>query len=121
MSQKELEEIRKKRLQQMKSKYSPQSSQEMQKKQQQMEIQRQSALSQLMTVEARERLKRIGLVKPEKVRSIENRIIQMARMYQGRKITENELITILEQLAEKETKVTIQRRNWDLSDSDDEL
>ncbi|KAJ6248150.1 programmed cell death protein [Anaeramoeba flamelloides] len=121
MSQLGIEEIRKKRLEQLKSKQSPKTTEEMQNQQQQIEQQRQSSLSQIMTVEARERLKRIGLVKPEKVRSIENRILRMTDVYQERKITEKELIRILEQLAEKETKITIRRTHWDLSDNEEEL
>lgn len=43
------------------------------------EIQRQSMLAAVMTPEARERLARIAIVKPEKARSIEGFIIKGAR------------------------------------------
>eukprot|EP01024_Parvocaulis_polyphysoides_P051009 TRINITY_DN49929_c0_g2_i6.p2 TRINITY_DN49929_c0_g2~~TRINITY_DN49929_c0_g2_i6.p2 ORF type:complete len:126 (-),score=17.52 TRINITY_DN49929_c0_g2_i6:393-770(-) len=78
---------------------------------------------QTMKPEAKERLSRIGLVKPEKARRIEDMIINMAKM--GRladKISEQSLIQMLEQVNEKTEsamKVTIQRRRQIEDDEDD--
>eukprot|EP01023_Acetabularia_acetabulum_P032878 TRINITY_DN30729_c0_g1_i8.p2 TRINITY_DN30729_c0_g1~~TRINITY_DN30729_c0_g1_i8.p2 ORF type:complete len:139 (-),score=25.58 TRINITY_DN30729_c0_g1_i8:48-464(-) len=78
------------------------------------EEQRMAQLAQVMKPEAKERLSRIGLVKPDKARRIEDMIINMAKA--GRladKISEQQLIQMLEQVNEKtesSMKVTIQRR-----------
>lgn len=63
----------------------------------QMEAQKQSMLVQILSQEAKERLNRIKLVKPERAAAIENKLIGMARG--GRlpgKITEAQLIDLLE-------------------------
>ena len=71
---------------------------------------------------------RIGLVKPEKARAIEDMIIGAARRGAlSEKVNESRLIELLEQVNEqsgqRKTTVTIQRRRmaFDSDDSDDEL
>lgn len=62
-----------------------------------MEAQKQSMLVQILSQEAKERLNRIKLVKPERAAAIESKLIGMARG--GRlpgKITEAQLIDLLE-------------------------
>jgi len=82
---------------------------------QEMEERRKAILLQILTSEARERLSRISLVKPEKARQVEDILIRSAQMGQlVEKVDEAKLISFLEQLNEKtkkETKVTIQRRH----------
>ncbi|XP_075502927.1 uncharacterized protein LOC142540560 isoform X2 [Primulina tabacum] len=84
------------------------------------EEQRQMMLTQLLTSEARERLARIALVKPEKARGVEDVIIRAAQMGQiTEKVSEERLISLLEQIntqTTKETKVTIKRRQSILDD-----
>ncbi|CAA3000905.1 DNA-binding protein DDB_G0278111 [Olea europaea subsp. europaea] len=76
--------------------------------------QRQMMLSQILTSEARARLARIALVKPEKARGVEDVILRAAQMGQiAEKVSEERLISLLEQFntqTTKETKVTIRRR-----------
>ncbi|KAI5670790.1 hypothetical protein M9H77_11154 [Catharanthus roseus] len=83
---------------------------------------RQMMLSQILTSEARERLARIALVKPEKARGVEDVILRAAQMGQIiEKVTEEKLISLLEQIntqTAKQTKVTIQRRRSVLEDDD---
>ncbi|OWM73044.1 hypothetical protein CDL15_Pgr001158 [Punica granatum] len=83
---------------------------------------RQMMLSQILLPEARERLARIALVKPEKARSVEDVILRAAQMGQiVEKVTEERLISLLEQIntqTTKQTKVTIQRRRNVLEDDD---
>ncbi|KAL0705611.1 hypothetical protein Bca4012_072036 [Brassica carinata] len=75
---------------------------------------RQMMLSQILSSQARERIARIALVKPEKARAVEDVILRAAQMGQiVEKVSEERLITLLEQInsqTSKQTKVTIQRR-----------
>ncbi|XP_018510333.1 DNA-binding protein DDB_G0278111 isoform X1 [Brassica rapa] len=75
---------------------------------------RQMMLSQILSSQARERIARIALVKPEKARGVEDVILRAAQMGQiVEKVSEERLITLLEQInsqTSKQTKVTIQRR-----------
>lgn len=85
------------------------------------EERRQMILSQLLTGAARERLSRVALVKPEKARGVEDLIISAAQRGQVSTVDEPQLISLLEQIKDKEqkeqTKVTIQRKKvWDDDD-----
>ncbi|KAF5738301.1 Programmed cell death protein 5 [Tripterygium wilfordii] len=86
------------------------------------EERRQMMLSQILSAEARERLARIALVKPEKARGVEDVIFRAAQMGQiVEKVSEERLISLLEQInsqTAKQTKVTIQRRRSVLEDDD---
>lgn len=80
-------------------------------------------LHAVMQPEARARLARIALVKPDKARNIENMLLNAARRGQiTEKVSEERLIGMLEQMSEAEgsskPKVTIQRRRpaWDEDD-----
>jgi len=93
--------------------------------------QRQAILEQALTPEATERLRRIKLVKPERVATLEKTIATMAM--QGKlpgRITEGKLIEMLEGMIGKEKhgstagKISIQRKKYafdsDESEDDDE-
>ncbi|XP_050149686.1 uncharacterized protein LOC126624647 isoform X2 [Malus sylvestris] len=86
------------------------------------EERRQMMLSQIVSGEARERIARIALVKPEKARGVEDVILRAAQMGQiVEKVSEEKLISLLEQInnqTNKQTKVTIQRRRSVLEDDD---
>lgn len=88
--------------------------QQQQEQQQAAEERRQTMLNQILQPSARERLARIGLVKPEKAKGVENIVLQMAQRGQlNEKVSESRLISLLEQVNEQsssKTKVTIQRR-----------
>ncbi|PPD68676.1 hypothetical protein GOBAR_DD34446 [Gossypium barbadense] len=83
---------------------------------------RQMMLSQILSSEARERLARIALVKPEKARGVEDVLLRAAQTGQiAEKVSEERLISLLEQIntqTTKQTKVTIQRRRSVLDDDD---
>ncbi|KAJ7562858.1 hypothetical protein O6H91_03G086800 [Diphasiastrum complanatum] len=89
-----------------------QQAQEEQKRE--AEERRQMMLAQIVSSQARERLARIALVKPEKARGVEDVILRSAQYGQiTEKVSEERLIQLLEQINEqtqKTTKVTIQRR-----------
>ncbi|KAL3615168.1 hypothetical protein CASFOL_040829 [Castilleja foliolosa] len=84
------------------------------------EEQRQLMLTQILTSDARARLARIALVKPDKARGVEDVILRAARTGQiAEKVSEERLISLLEQIntqTTKETKVTIKRRTSVLDD-----
>ncbi|KAL8511787.1 hypothetical protein ACS0TY_018282 [Phlomoides rotata] len=84
------------------------------------EEQRQLMLTQILTSEARARLARIALVKPDKARGVEDVILRAAQSGQiVEKVSEERLISLLEQIntqTAKETKVTIKRRPSVLDD-----
>ncbi|XP_043563460.1 programmed cell death protein 5 [Chiloscyllium plagiosum] len=85
---------------------------------------RNSILAQVLDQSARARLSNLALVKPEKAKSVENYLIQMARFGQlGGKISELELIEILEKVNQQTGKQTIvkfnRRRVMDSDEEDD--
>ncbi|SPC62955.1 related to Programmed cell death protein 5 [Ustilago sp. UG-2017b] len=90
---------------------------------QQEEMKRQM-LSRILDVEARERLSRIGLVKPQKAREITDLLIRMAQSGQIRgRITEDQLIGLLDQVdqasaAESAGKITFTRKKTVQEDDD---
>lgn len=100
----ELEAIRKKRLEELskQSSLNP-SSTTNQAGSQEQEEQRSNLLIQILDAQARQRLNRICLVKPEKSRFIEDNLIQMVRRGQIRgKINEEQLVQLLDQISQQE-------------------
>lgn len=89
------------------------------------EEQRQSILQQALTPDALARLRRIKLVKEDKVKKVENGIIGMAMngKLPGR-ITEGKLIEMLERGSAKESQkqasISIQRKKYAFDSDDDD-
>jgi len=122
MDDPELEAIRQRRMQELMGHGgggggAPQSREQQQAQEEQKreaEEHRQLMLARVLSSEARERLSRIALVKPEKARGVEDVILRSAQYGQiTEKVSEERLIQLLEQINEqtqKKTKVTIQRR-----------
>uniref|UniRef100_A0A8C9CI62 Programmed cell death protein 5 n=2 Tax=Phocoena sinus TaxID=42100 RepID=A0A8C9CI62_PHOSS len=83
---------------------------------------RNSILAQVLDQSARARLSNLALVKPEKTKTVENYLIQMARYGQlSGKVSEQGVIEILEkvnQQTEKKTTVKFNRRKVMDSDED---
>ncbi|KUJ07279.1 DNA-binding TFAR19-related protein, partial [Mollisia scopiformis] len=85
---------------------------------------RQSILNQILEPEAADRLGRIRLVKESRAQDVENRLIMLARSGQLRqKVTEEQLKELLGAVAEKkeEEKIVISRRKGGWDDEDDDL
>ncbi|KAK9898695.1 hypothetical protein P389DRAFT_188149 [Cystobasidium minutum MCA 4210] len=92
---------------------------------------RRTIMSQILDPQARERLSRIALVRPERARSLEQLIVRMARSGQIRgRVNDEQLLSLLDQVAQAESggasgggssrsKITVQRRQDKLI-SDDE-
>ncbi|KAJ4416060.1 hypothetical protein N0V82_006983 [Gnomoniopsis sp. IMI 355080] len=132
MDDTELDQIRKARLEQLKSQQgggagaggSSGPVPADQKKQQESEA-RQHALNQILHPEAADRLGRIRMVKESRATDIENRLIMLAQSGQLRsKVTEEQLKELLNAVAEnnqkQEEKIVVNRRKaWE--DEDDDL
>lgn len=104
----EAEEIKKRKMEELQNK--AQQEQEQQSIQQEKELQKQSILRSLMTNEARERLGRVKMARPDFGAQVEEVLIQMAQ--QGRlnqKLTEPALVSILRQLQGQKRDFKIQR------------
>ncbi|KAI3870820.1 hypothetical protein MKX03_006804 [Papaver bracteatum] len=126
MADPELEAIRQRRMQELMAQHGAGSQQNPEQQTAQEDAKREAderrqlMLSQILSSQARERIARIALVKPEKARGVEDVILRAAQMGQiAEKVSEERLISLLEQIntqTTKQTKVTIQRRRSVLDD-----
>ena len=98
-----------------------QQQKQQEEKQKQIEEQRAAMLDKILSSEAKERLGRIRLVKPQKANAVEDLLLQMASQRQlGGPIEDAQLIELLSKIAEKETiEVTIKHRGKDDDGWDD--
>lgn len=124
MGDAELDAIRQRRMQELMAQRGggggAGAPQNLEQQQAQEEQQREAAerrtmmLARVLSSEARERLARIALVKPDKAKGVEDVILRSAQYGQiTEKVSEERLIQLLEQINEqtqKNTKVVIQRR-----------
>lgn len=124
MEDAELDTIRRQRLSELRAQRGDAANdqqQQQESKQRETEM-RNTILAQVLDQSARARLSNLALVKPEKAKSVENYLIQMAKCGQlGGKITESGLIEILEKVNQqlgKQTMVKFNRRK--VMDSDEE-
>lgn len=104
----EAEEIKKKKMEELQKRM--EQEEEQQSQQQQYELQKQSILRSLLTNDARERLARVKMARPDFGAQIEDTLIQMVQ--QGRinqKVTEEILVSILRQAQGKKRDFKIQR------------
>jgi len=108
----ELENLRKKKLQEMQEQAAYQDQMEQQEEQQkQLEEQKKAILRKILTNEARERLGRIRIARPEMVESIENQLIAIAQSGKLKnKINDEELRMLLSKVIPKKRDIKIKRR-----------
>jgi programmed cell death protein 5 len=105
----ELENLRKKKLQELQQQATFQEEQENQQKQ--FEDQKKAILRQILTTSARERLGRIKVARPEIVESIENQLITAASNGQLKnKINDEQLRMLLSKAIPKKRDIKIKRR-----------
>ncbi|XP_068594564.1 programmed cell death protein 5 [Brachionichthys hirsutus] len=122
MAEDELAAIRRRRVAELQAQNEDApNNQQAEEKQRENEM-KNSILAQVLDQSARARLSNLALVKPDKASSVENYLIQMARMGQlGGKISEPGLIEILEQVSQQtEKKTTVKFNRRKVMDSDDE-
>lgn len=108
MSDEELEELRKRRLQALQRQIS--DEQKNAQVQQQLEAQKQALLKSILTDEARQRLTNLRMVKPEFTEQLELQLIQLAQ--QGKipiPLSDEQLKQILVQLQGRKRETKIRR------------
>ncbi|KAF3594330.1 hypothetical protein DY000_02023101, partial [Brassica cretica] len=124
MADPELEAIRQRRMQELMAQHgtgkqgnqqNPDQERAQEDAKREADERRQMMLSQILSSQARERIARIALVKPDKARGVEDVILKAAQMGQiVEKVSEERLITLLEQInsqTSKQTKVTVRSRD----------
>ena len=108
----ELENLRKKRLQELQQQALLQEDLEEQETQEKhFEEQKKMILRAILTTEARERLGRIKIARPEIVESIENQLIMAAQSGKLKnKINDEQLLMLLSKAIPKKRDIKIKRR-----------
>jgi programmed cell death protein 5 len=112
----ELEELRRRRLQQLQEMQAPDQGAAMAYGQQEAEMQRREAeraelLRKIMTPEARERLGRIRLAKPDVANSVEQQLISLASTGRlQRQVDDATLRSLLERVMPERREIKITRR-----------
>ena len=105
---KELEEIKRRKLMELMAQQSQEQDEE---KRREEEIAKQNILRQILEPEARERLARLKLARPDLAQAVENQLILLAqsgRIY--KKITDDEMKEILRRLTSQRREIRIVRR-----------
>lgn len=111
----ELEKLRKKRLQDLQQQTISQEdlAEEEQKQQKQFEEQRKAILRTVLTTNARERLGRIKVARPEIAENIENQLITLAQS--GRlktRVTDEQFQELLKRILPKKRDIKITRKGF---------
>jgi len=108
----DLENLRKKKLQELQEQAAYQEQMEEQEEQhKQFEEQKKTILRAILSNEARERLGRIKIARPEMAESIENQLIMIAQSGKLKnKINDEELRMLLSKVLPKKRDIKIKRR-----------
>jgi programmed cell death protein 5 len=108
----ELEKLKKKRIQELQQQAAFQEDFEEQETQQkQLEEQKKMILRTILTTEARERLGRIKIARPQVAESIENQLIMATQGGQLKnKINDEQLLMLLKKVIPKKRDIKIRRR-----------
>jgi len=106
----DIEELRRKRMQQLQQQAAQQSSEaeSQEKMRRELEAQKRQVIMQILTPEARSRLANLRLTRPEFVEQIELQLIQLAQMGRVKaKITDEQLKVLLKKLAGQKRDINI--------------
>ena len=109
MSEDELEELRRRRMEELSQAQGQASKEDESKKE--FESQKRDAMRQILTPDARDRLNSLRMAKPEFVEQVEAQLISLAQSGRLKAALDDEqLKTILAQLTPKKREINIQRR-----------
>ncbi|MEM0492731.1 MAG: DNA-binding protein [Candidatus Thermoplasmatota archaeon] len=111
MNDEELENLRRKRLMELRQQQMQEALDDQEAQQREIEQQRQQVLRLILTSEARERLGRIRIARPDIAEAVENQLILLAQS--GRlqsKITDEYLREILSRIMPKKKDINIRRK-----------
>ena len=109
MEDPELEAIRQRRMAELQQQAQNQAAQEEQAKR--MEMQKQNALRQILTTEARQRLANIRLANPHMADTVEMQLNQLAQSGRIQGIIDDTMLrNILAQITPQQREITIERR-----------
>ncbi len=109
MDEDELEKIKKQKLQQLKEQR--EAAEEQEDSEERFEAQKKALLRQVMTPEARERLGRVRIARPEIAENIESQIIMLAQRGAIQdKITDKTLKDLLKKITGNKKDINIKRR-----------
>lgn len=109
MEDPELQAIRQRRMAELQQQAQNQAAQEEQAKR--MEMQKQNALRQILTTEARQRLANIRLANPHMADTVEMQLIQLAQSGRIQGIIDDTMLrNILAQITPQQREITIERR-----------
>lgn len=104
----DLEEIQKRKLQELRMRLA--AEQQRIEKQKALETQKQAVLRQVLTTEARQRINRIKLVRPQFAEQIELQLIQAVQLGQLQfPVTDTQLKTLLKKLQTRKKKIKFRR------------
>jgi programmed cell death protein 5 len=104
----ELDMLRRRRMENLNAQMQQQEAMEEQRSR--VEEGRKEALRQIMEPPARERLGRLRMTYPEVAESVENQLIMLASQGRlGRKVTDADLVTILQRVQPKKRDIKIKR------------
>ena len=107
----EIEEIRRKKLMEIMRMQQEENMQKKVEEEKEKEIIKQNILRQILEPEARERLARLRLVRPDVAEAVTNQLIMLAQAGRiNRQITDDELKDILRRLTSQRREIRIVRR-----------
>jgi len=108
----ELEELRKKRLRELQQQMvSEEALEEQETQKKELEEQRRQILRGILTIQARERLGRIKVARPDLAENIENQLIMLAQSGKlTNKINDEQLRELLAKVLPKKRDIRIRRR-----------
>jgi len=118
----ELDAIRAKRLQELQQQKQLPNAGDVEKQKNEQEIAKNSILAQVMDQSAFARLSNLAAAKPDKAKTVESIIINMARMGQIRsKMSDEDLRGLLSRISDTKTNTTVKynRRKIDSDDEDE--